>query len=112
MLLGIFSKTSPVESLLNNFSEVGFDLADVSVIMKDVKTRDAVADDDGPLKGATLETLSARLLQAGVPASAVERCRDAVAQGKVLVAMIPPPDAQDAAREMFQDVSAELIEEK
>lgn len=111
MILGILPKVSNAEILLNNLSEADFELSDVSVIMKNLKQRDAIAPDGGPLKGADLSKVFDRLVQAGVPAEDARLYRDAVAQGKVLIAMTVPPEAQQAAIEMLQDHSAEHIKE-
>lgn len=103
MLIAVLPNASTVETLLNNLSEADFDLAQVSVVMSDPKLRDAVAQDSGPLKGARLENLPATLAQAGLSQA------DAVAQGKVLVAIAAPAESLPAAREMLQDHSAQLI---
>ena len=110
MIVGILPNASTAEILLNNLSEADFDLSDVSVIMQDLKLRDAIAQDGGPLQGADLSNLSARLVQAGLSAPDAKLYRDALAQGKVLVALTAPSGSEQAAKEMFQDQSAELIQ--
>jgi hypothetical protein len=111
MLYGILPDVSKAETLLNNLYEADFDLADVSVIMQNVKKRDAFAQDGGPLKGATFGHLSDRLVQAGLSRPEAELYMEAVEHGKVLVVMTVTPEAKSAAREMFTDHSAELIKE-
>ncbi len=111
MIVGIIPDSSSVETLLNNLSEADFDLSAMSVIMADVKTRNALAHDTGPLKGARVTTLAARLAGTGLSPEAAAHCRDAVAAGKVLVAMKVPPESVAAAREMLADYSAELVQE-
>ncbi len=51
MLIGLLADPTRAETLLNNLSEADFDLADVSLILKDIKQRDALARDAGPIKG-------------------------------------------------------------
>ncbi|MFN8458767.1 MAG: hypothetical protein U0401_29635 [Anaerolineae bacterium] len=101
MLMGVLPDASSAETLLNNLSEADFNLADISIIMRDSKLQRAIAPDTGPLQGAKLRNLVAKLRQAGLSPAEVEAYRAAVAQGKVLVAMIVPPEAQQAAAGMF-----------
>ncbi len=109
MLIAIFPDTSVVETLLNNLSEAEFDLTQVSVITRDLKLRDAIAQDAGPLKAIRPENLAARLAQAGLPQADAKPYADAIMQGKVLVAMAAPPESLAAAQEMLQDHSGQLI---
>ena len=111
MIIGLLPDVSAVEILLNNLAEAEFDLREVSVIARDSRQRKAIAKEGGPLKGATLGTLADRLVEAGLPAEDARLCRNAVAEGKVLVAMAVPPEAEKAAKEMFQDHAAQLIGE-
>ena len=110
MILAILSDPSKAETLLNNLSEADFDLKDVSVLMKDVKLRNQIARDAGPLKGILPETLSESLAKAGVSGQNVQHCTDAISRDKPVVAMKVDPKFESAAREMFQDVSAEILE--
>ena len=110
MILGLLPDVSNVGTLLSNLSEADFDVADVSVIMKDVKQRNAVARDRGPLKGATMKNLAGRLIQAGLSEDKAKLCTDALAQGQVLIAMAVSPESEPAAKEMLQDHSAKLVE--
>lgn len=109
MVIGIVLKSSTAETLLNNLSEADFDLKDVSVVMKDVKTRDAIAKDAGPFKGLALADLVNRLVQVGLSKPDAQKYADAIAQGKVLIAIATPRESESAAAEMLQDASAELI---
>ncbi len=110
MIIGIFPDTSTTETTMNNLAEAEFDLSAVSVIMKDLKLRDIIAQPAGPLKGATASTLYDLLVEAGLPPEKAGRCRDLVNQGKVLIAMDVPEDSRKAAKEMLQDLAAEVIE--
>lgn len=109
MLIAILPDASHAETLLNNLSEADYDLAQVSVLMRDVKLRKAVAKDTGPLKGANVKNLAARLTAAGMTDVETKGYTDALAQGKVLVAVVTPPESQAAAQEMLRDHSAEMI---
>ena len=111
MIFGILLNSSTTETLLNNLYEADFDLADVSVVMQDLKLRNAVAKDVGPLKGANMDNISGKLTQAGLSAHDASLYRDLLAQGKVLIAMTVAPESQSAAVEMLQDHSAEMIKE-
>lgn len=97
--------------MLNNLAEADFNLAAVSIVTRDLKTRDALAKDSGPLQGAHPGNLRERLLQVGLSPSEAQRCSEAVAQGKVLVAMTCPQEAQAAAVEMLKDHAAHIIKE-
>ncbi len=109
MILAILPDASKAESLLNNLSEADFDISKVSVVMQDVATRDKIAKDTGPLQGAKPARLAGALKKAGAPAEVTSRAADAVKSGKVLVAMNVDPKYEQAAREMFTDMSAEFL---
>ncbi len=115
MIVGIFPDASTAEILLNNLSEADFDLADVSLIMRDPKLRNKVAKDTGPLKGARYDQITTQLVKAGLSAQDAQTYQNAVAQGKVLAAMKTAPgtdqDVIDSAKEMFSDQSGEAIRE-
>ncbi len=111
MVIGIIPDASTAEILLNNLSEAEFNLKDVSVIMRDVKQRNAISKDQGPLKGASYDQVAARLAQAGLNMDEARQYQDAVAQGKVLVVMQTTPDTTAAAAEMFTDQSGEMVKE-
>lgn len=111
MIVGIIPDASTAEILLNNLSEADFNLADVSLIMRDQKLRNKIAKDKGPLKGLRYDQIAAHLTQAGLSAQEAQVYQDAVAQGKVLVAMNTAPDTTQAAKEMFADQSGESIQE-
>lgn len=111
MIVGIIPDASTAEILLNNLSEADFNLADVSLIMRDQKLRNKIAKDKGPLKGVHYDEISTHLTQAGLSAQEAQVYQDAVAQGKVLVAMNTAPDTTQAAKEMFADQSGESIQE-
>ncbi len=110
MILAILPDASKSETLLNNLSEADFDISNVSVIMQDVDMRDKIAKDAGPLKGAKPAQLSAALKKAGASPASVQRGVEAVKSGKALVAMKVDPKYEQAAREMFTDMSAEILE--
>ena len=109
MVIGILPDAEATESLLNNLSEAEFDLAGVSVLMRDAKQRAAIAGDAGPFKGAQVSDLASYLAQTGLAARDIGPYCDAVNQGKVLVAIAGPKAAEPAAREMLQDHGAQLI---
>ncbi len=109
MILAILPDASKAESLLNNLSEADFDLGNVSVVMQDAATRDKIAKDTGPLKGAKPAQLAGVLKKVGASAASTPRAVDAVKSGKVLVAMNVDPKYEQAAREMFTDMSAEFL---
>ena len=109
MILAIFENLSRIESLLNNLSEADFNLNDVSVIYADVKQRDVVAKDLGPLKGIAPKKLVEELTKLGVSRQNAELCQEAVLKGKVLSAMNISPELSQAAEEMFRDQSAQII---
>ncbi len=109
MVIGIIPSTSSVETLLNNLSEADFDLKDVSVILKDQKLRNKIAQDAGPFKGATAATLAARLTKLGLSKQDAQAYVDAVNNGEAFVAIAPPPESQQAAQEMLNDYQPQLV---
>jgi len=111
MIYCILPNGSTAEILLNNLSEADFDLSQASVIMKDLKQRNAIAPDGGPLKGTNPENVTEKLIELGFSPGDARLYQDKVSQGKVLFAMTVEPESQPAAIEMFQDHSAELIKE-
>lgn len=111
LILGIIPDASTAEILLNNLSEADFDLADVSLIMRDQKLRDKIAKDTGPWKGARYDQISTRLTHAGLSAQDALVYQNAVEQGKVLVVMKAGSNIVETAKEMFSDQSAESIQE-
>ncbi len=111
MLIGILSDPSRTEILLNNLSEAEFDLAEISVIMNDLKQRDTIAKDAGPLRGVHPTKIGPKLIKAGLSDEETAQCTQAVMQGKVLVVMHVAPESLAAAKEMFQDHSAQIIKE-
>ena len=110
MILAILPDASKAESLLNNLSEADFDIRNASVIMQDIATRDKIAKDAGPLKGAKPAQLSDALKKAGASAASIQQATDAVQAGKVLVALKIDPKYEQSALEMFTDASAEILE--
>ncbi len=109
MIAGVITKSSTAESLLNNLSEADFDLKQISVIMRDVKLRTAIADDAGSLKGVSLTALPKRLAELGLAEAEIKTCTDAVAHDKVLVVIACPLQAEQTAADMLKDMSAEFI---
>jgi hypothetical protein len=111
MVIGMVPTSSSAETLLNNLAEADFKSAEISVIMQDQKTRDAIAKDAGPFKGVGVQQLPARLAKAGVPAKDAQSYVDAMARGQVFVAINTPKASAAAASEMLKDVSAQMIKE-
>ncbi len=109
MIIATFPKSSYVETLLNNLSEADFNLADVSVIMRDQKLRNTIAQDVGPLKGTTFADLPGKLAQVGLSKPDAQSFTDAVAKGQALVVMNAPKGSEQAAAEMMKDQSATLV---
>jgi hypothetical protein len=58
MVIGLLPDAAAAETLLNNLAEAEFNLADVSVLMRDAQQRAAIADDAGPLKGTDWRELA------------------------------------------------------
>ncbi len=109
MVIGLVSDASKTETLLNNLAEADFKLSDVSVIMRDNKTRNAIAKDAGPLKGVAANTLAAKLTQNGLSKADAQAYSDAVAKGSILVAIAAPKESQQAAVEMLNDYAPQLV---
>ncbi len=110
MVIGVLPNAAAAESLLNNLAEAEFNLADVSVVMRDVKQRAAIADDAGPLQGTDWHELAQRLVEVGLTHNAAEQYAVAVERGQVLVAIVTSKKIEPIAREMLQDHDAQLIQ--
>ena len=109
MILAILKNTSNVETLLNNLSEADFDLADVSIVMSDMKKANAFKQNKGPLSGIKPKGVEEALIKLGISKKEAKTCQDAVTNGSVLVVMKVADEYSQAAEEMFQDHSAQLI---
>ena len=109
MILAILKNTSSVETLLNNLSEADFDLADVSIVMNDMKKANAFRQNKGPLNGIKPEGVEEALVKLGISKREAKTCQDAITSGSVLVVMKVADEYSQAAEEMFQDHSAQLI---
>ncbi len=109
MVIGLLPDATAAEILLNNLAEAEFDLADVSVVMRDAKQRAAIAGDAGPLKGTGWREVAERLAKAGLGRAEAQQVADAVEHGQVLVAITTSPKIESIAREMLQDHAAQFI---
>jgi hypothetical protein len=109
VILAILPDPTKAEGLLNNLSEADFDLNDVSVIMKDTTLRNKLAPDAGPMRGVMAPQLSSALRNAGVSPDQVQRCEEAIARGQAVVAMKVDAKYEAAARQMFEDISAQIL---
>ncbi len=111
ILIALLGDASAAETLLNNLAEAEFDLADVSIVMCDLATRNAFAGDAGPLKGIRADDLIARLTAIGLSPDHARNCSEAVARGEVLVALTCSAQLRPVAVEMLKDYAARIIEE-
>ena len=109
MILAILDDKFSVETLLNNLSEADFNLDDVSIVMSDVEQANAFEQTKGPLKGIKPERVDEALVNMGVSKKRAKACQDAVTNGSILVVMKVADEYSQAAEEMFQDHSAQLI---
>jgi len=109
IILAILKNTSSVETLLNNLSEADFDLADVSIVMSDVKKANTFKQNKGPLNGIKPESVNEALVKMGISKKGAKTCQDAVTSGSILLVMKVADEYSQAAEEMFQDHSAQLI---
>ena len=110
-VIGIIPDATTAEILLNNLSDADFNLADLSLILRDQKLGEKIAKDTGPFKGIRYDQISARLVQAGLNVQDALAYQNSVAQGKVLAVMKTAPEVLEAAKEMFADQSGESIKE-
>ena len=109
MVIGVLPDAAIAETLSNNLAEAEFNLADVSVLMRDEKQRAVIADDAGPLKGIHWRELAQHLTDAGLGQAEAQQYAEAIEHGKVLVAIAVSKEAEPAAREMLQAHTAQLI---
>lgn len=109
MIIGIIPKSSSLQTLLNNLKEADFDLNDVSIIMLDLKLRDAVARDRGPFKGVHAPQLAERLSKSGMSPQEAKVYVDALAQGGVFVAIKVAKESEQAAKEMLEDYAPQNL---
>jgi hypothetical protein len=110
MIIGVLPNAAAAETLLNNLAEAEFNLADVSVLMRDVKQRAAIAGDAGPLRGTDWRELTQRLVAAGLTHGEARQYAAAIEHGQVLIAIATPQKIEPIAREMLQDHDAQLIQ--
>ena len=110
MVIGVLPDAATAEALLNNLAEAEFNLADVSVLMRDEQQRAAIADDAGPLKGTHWREVAHHLTEAGLGHSEAQQYAEAVDKGKVLVAIAASEKTEPVAREMLHDHAAQLIQ--
>jgi hypothetical protein len=110
MVIGVLPDATTVEILLNNLAEAEFNLADVSVLMRDEKQRATIADDAGPLKGIHWREVTTHLTRAGLGHAEAQQYAEAVDHGKVLVAIAATKQTEPVAREMLHDHAAQLIQ--
>ena len=109
MIIALLPDAAAAEILLNNLAEAEFNLADVSVLMRDVQQRAVIADDAGPLKGTDRYELTHRLAEAGLARAEAQQYGAAVDRGQVLIAMAIAQETEVVAREMLQGHAAQLI---
>jgi len=109
IVIGVLPDAAASETLLNNLAEAEFDLADVSVLLRDVKQRAAIADDAGPLRGTDWRELTRRLVEAGLTPSEAQPYVEAVEHGQVLIAIATSTKIEPVARELLRDHAAQLI---
>jgi hypothetical protein len=109
MILAILPSSSAAESLLNNLSEADFDLQHVSVMMKNTGLRNRIAEDTGPLIHAAPNEVGTSLRSLGAAIDPAREAQQAIDDDKVVVAMDVDPKYEAAAREMFKDVSAQIL---
>ena len=109
MIIALIPTSATAETLLNTLAEADFDSADISVIMRDPKARNAIASDSGPLKGVLVKDLPTKLAQAHAAAADVPGFIQGVQNGKVLVAIRAQKASEAAAVEMLNDHQAELV---
>ncbi len=112
MFIALIANSLSAETLLNNLSEADFNLDDVSIVMQNHKEQLALLKEGGPLKGARLWGLVYRLKRAGYSQTDIDLCTNNLKAGKVLVAMEVTTDLEAAAKEMFLDQQAQMIELK
>jgi hypothetical protein len=109
MIIGLLPNVVTTETFLNNLAEAEFNLQDVSVIQRDMKSPAAGGAADGPLKGTPIAELADRLAQAGVAPPDAQLYVEAIERGRVLVAIAVPKSIEAVAREMLQDHEAQSI---
>ena len=109
MVIGLIPTSANAETLLNNLSEADFAAADISVIMADLKARDAISNDAGPFKGVKAGALAAKLQKAKLAAKDAKLYQDGVLGGKVFVAIRTAKASEAAASEMLKDHQGEGI---
>jgi hypothetical protein len=109
MIIGLLPDAVTTETFLNNLAEAEFNLQDVSVIGRDVKSHADGSAEDGPFKGTTMSELADRLAWAGLAPHDAQVYVEAVRCGEVLVAIAVPKSIEAVAREMLQDHAAQSI---
>ncbi len=107
MIIGIIATTDQASSLLDNLSEADFD--EVSVIMKDEQVRNTIAEDAGPLKGITINSVANFLAKYDAKKPEIKNLTQALENGQILIAVQTDINSQESAKQMLQTYTAQNI---
>ncbi|HUX86445.1 MAG TPA: hypothetical protein VMW65_05540 [Chloroflexota bacterium] len=108
LVIGLLPSLDRASLCLTNLAEADFDAANISIVTESPDDAARIGNVGGPLAGANVENLAARLAGLGLPAEAAALYQQGVVSGKVFIA-IATPDAADAAAEMLGDSRADAV---
>lgn len=106
IILGILS-TSSVNGFIDNLTEMDLNERDISLLMEDKQTARNIIDDNGPLKGVTVDNLPTAFQR--LKLGNVNTYLDLIKQGNALVAVSVKNSLTDTIKETFNDYNAQQI---
>jgi hypothetical protein len=111
IVLGLLPTAYDAESAVNNLTEQEVSQRNISVILKNEADARAIISDGGPLRGASVADLEARLTAIGVPAQEAGQFAQGVQSGQALLAISASGGAADAAKATLQSYNAQWLQE-
>jgi hypothetical protein len=109
ILLGLVPDSSSAEAAVNDYVEAGVAERRISLVMQDVATARAIANDAGPLKGTSPDALQARLVELGVSPTDAQALAAGVRSGQALIAVPVDPVSESNAIEVLRGVNGQHI---
>lgn len=110
VVLGLLATGSDAESAVNNLTEEGVSERSISVVMANEADARAIADDAGPLKGATAGDLEERLTGLGLSAGDAGQLSQGVQGGEALLAITASDALQSAITETLTSYNAQHVQ--
>lgn len=108
-IIGLLASPADAESTVNNLTEQGIGEHSISVVLANEGDARAIIPDGGPLRGATVQSLAARLSALGV--AEAEAYQQAVSGGSACVAVAASGGLASSAQQTLAGYQAQLVQE-